>query len=136
MDKIDRRTFAAGIAASSLVLLAGRGVAQAASGSAAINRAVVEAAANVVRAQYLDPAMADRMADLLLANLRTGHYRPLSPVQLAARLCAQAEPGQILVSNVVADLCLGKNLKFYDTGHCHLKGFDTPIQTKAVEIVC
>ena len=59
-----------------------------------------------------------------------------STVQLAARLCAQAEPGQILVSNVVADLCIGKGIKFHDTGHAHLKGFDAPIPTRAVELVC
>jgi class 3 adenylate cyclase len=59
-----------------------------------------------------------------------------SAVQLAARLCAQAEPGQVLVSNVVADLCIGKNLKFHDAGACELKGFDGPISTRAVEISC
>ena len=59
-----------------------------------------------------------------------------STVQLAARLCAQAEPGQVLVSNVVADLCIGKNLKFYDAGDCELKGFDGRIATRGVEIVC
>ncbi len=59
-----------------------------------------------------------------------------STVQLAARLCAQADPGQILVSNVVADLCIGKNLKFVDAGHCELKGFEAPVATRAVEIEC
>lgn len=59
-----------------------------------------------------------------------------STVQLAARLCAQAEPGQVLVSNVVADLCIGKNLKFYDAGSCELKGFDGPIATRGVELIC
>ena len=59
-----------------------------------------------------------------------------STVQLAARLCAQAEPGQVLVSNVVADLCIGKNLKFYDAGCCELKGFDGPIATRGVELIC
>ena len=59
-----------------------------------------------------------------------------STVQLAARLCAQAEPGQVLVSQVVADLCIGKNLRFYDAGHCELKGFDGAIPTRGVEIVC
>lgn len=58
-----------------------------------------------------------------------------STVQLAARLCAQADPGQILVSSVVADLCIGKNLKFADAGECELKGFDGRIATRAVEIV-
>ena len=59
-----------------------------------------------------------------------------STVQLAARLCAQAEPGQVLVSSVVADLCLGKGLKFRDAGHADLKGFDGPIATRAVELSC
>jgi len=59
-----------------------------------------------------------------------------STVQLAARLCAQAEPGQVLVSNVVADLCIGKNLKFVDAGSCELKGFEGPIATRAVELTC
>lgn len=58
-----------------------------------------------------------------------------STVQLAARLCAQAEPGQILVSNVIADLCIGKGLRFLDAGHAHLKGFDAPIPTRAVELM-
>ena len=59
-----------------------------------------------------------------------------STVQLAARLCAQAEPGQVLVSQVVADLCIGKNLRFFDAGECELKGFEGKIPTRAVEITC
>jgi len=59
-----------------------------------------------------------------------------STVQLAARLCASAEPGQVLVSNVIADLCLGKGLQFADAGHRDLKGFLTPVHTHAVEITC
>ena len=59
-----------------------------------------------------------------------------STVQLAARLCAQAEPGQVLVSQVIADLCIGKNLRFTDAGHCELKGFDGPIATRDVELTC
>ena len=38
-----------------------------------------------------------------------------STVQLAARLCAQADPGQVLVSSMVADLCDGESLKFSET---------------------
>lgn len=57
-------------------------------------------------------------------------------VQLAARLCAKAEPGQILVSDVVAGLCIGKGLKFTEKGECELKGFDRPIETHAVELSC
>ena len=55
-----------------------------------------------------------------------------STVQLAARLCAHAEPEQILVSNAVAELCIGKALPFTDVGHVPLKGFDQPVHVHAV----
>jgi class 3 adenylate cyclase len=54
-------------------------------------------------------------------------------VQLAARLCSHAQPQQILVSNVVAELCLGKSLPFQNLGEVSLKGFDRPIRVHAVE---
>lgn len=59
-----------------------------------------------------------------------------STVQLAARLCSQAEPGQILVSSVIADLCIGKGLRFIEAGECQLKGFAEPVHTHVVELVC
>ncbi|HYC96286.1 MAG TPA: nickel-binding protein [Sphingomicrobium sp.] len=59
-----------------------------------------------------------------------------STVQLAARLCAQAEPGQILVSSVIAELCIGKGLRFIGAGPCQLKGFEQPVETHVVELVC
>jgi len=54
-------------------------------------------------------------------------------VQLAARLCSHAQPDQILVSNVVAELCLGKGLPFKDLGDVALKGFSRPIRVHAVQ---
>ena len=45
-------------------------------------------------------------------------------VQVAARLCAQAEPEQILVPNVIRELCLGKLIPFEDRGEAQLRGFD------------
>ena len=54
-------------------------------------------------------------------------------MQLAARLCAHAQPEQILVSNVVAELCLGKGLPFKDLGDAVLKGFSRPIRVHIVE---
>jgi class 3 adenylate cyclase len=54
-------------------------------------------------------------------------------VQLAARLCSHAQPEQILVSNVVAELCLGKGLPFKDLGDVSLKGFSRPIRVHVVE---
>src|SRR3982074_2506698 len=54
-------------------------------------------------------------------------------VQLAARLCSHAVAGQILVSNAIADLCIGKGLTFRSLGEVALKGFDRPLQIHAVE---
>ena len=48
-------------------------------------------------------------------------------VQLAARVCDRADPGQVLVSRVVADLCAGKQLKFNHHSDATLKGFDEPV---------
>ncbi len=54
-------------------------------------------------------------------------------VQLAARLSAYAQPEQILVSNVVAELCIGKGLTFRPLGEVSLKGFDRAVSVQAVE---
>jgi class 3 adenylate cyclase len=54
-----------------------------------------------------------------------------STVQLASRLCTQAQPEQILVSNVIAELCLGKGLLFEDLGELTLKGFGYPVRAHA-----
>ena len=54
-----------------------------------------------------------------------------STVQLAARLCAHAQPEQILVSNAIAELCIGKGLSFEDVGEVTLKGFDPPVRAHA-----
>ena len=49
-------------------------------------------------------------------------------VQLAARVCDRAEPGQVLVSNVVRELCTGKMFQFADQGEATLKGFPEPVR--------
>jgi class 3 adenylate cyclase len=54
-----------------------------------------------------------------------------STVQLASRLCAHAQPAQILVSNAIAELCLGKGLQFEDLGEVTLKGFGYPVRAHA-----
>ena len=56
-----------------------------------------------------------------------------STVQLAARLCSHAQPEQIVVSSVVADLCTGKGLTFHPLGEVSLKGFDQPVHAHSVE---
>jgi class 3 adenylate cyclase len=48
-------------------------------------------------------------------------------IQLAARTCACADGSQIFVSNVVRELCLGKEFLFEDRGPFPLKGFDEPV---------
>jgi class 3 adenylate cyclase len=54
-----------------------------------------------------------------------------STVQLASRLCAHAQPEQILVTNAIAELCLGKGLLFEDLGEVTLKGFGYPVRAHA-----
>jgi class 3 adenylate cyclase len=49
-------------------------------------------------------------------------------VQLAARIRDHAQPGQILVSNVVRELVAGKVFLFSDRGHAALKGFEEPVR--------
>jgi len=54
-----------------------------------------------------------------------------STVQLAARLCGHAQPEQILVTNAIAELCIGKGLLFEDLGEIVVKGFDSPVRAHA-----
>jgi class 3 adenylate cyclase len=54
-----------------------------------------------------------------------------STVQLASRLCTHAQPEQILVSNAIAELCIGKGLLFEDLGEVVLKGFGSPVRAHA-----
>ena len=48
-------------------------------------------------------------------------------VQLAARICQMAEPGQILVSGVVRDLTAGKRFLFADHGETVPRGFEDSV---------
>ena len=51
-----------------------------------------------------------------------------SAVQMAARITDRADPGQVLVSRVVADLCAGKSFMFSSIGAATMKGFEEPIE--------
>jgi class 3 adenylate cyclase len=53
-------------------------------------------------------------------------------VQLAARLCGAASAGDIAVSVVVRELCMGKPFRFDDVGALVLKGLPEPTQTYKV----
>lgn len=54
-------------------------------------------------------------------------------VQLAARLCALAEPGRILIDGVVHEQAMDKRLTFSDLGEVTPKGFDHPIRLYEVQ---
>lgn len=49
-------------------------------------------------------------------------------VQLARRVCDAAEPGTILVTDVVRQLSAGKRYLFADRGEAPLRGFDDPVR--------
>jgi len=49
-------------------------------------------------------------------------------VQLAARICAHAEPSEIVASNVVRELAAGKGFLFSDRGDVALRGFEDPVR--------
>lgn len=54
-------------------------------------------------------------------------------VQLAARLCAHAEPAQILIDQVVLDQWSGKQLPFADLGEVTPKGFTYAVRVYEVQ---
>ena len=56
-----------------------------------------------------------------------------STVNLTARICASADPGQILAARVVRDLCSGKSFTFRSHGEVTLKGFPDPFELYVVD---
>ncbi len=53
-------------------------------------------------------------------------------VNMAARIAAKAEGGEILASNVVRELVAGKNFLFNDRGETELRGFADPVRVYEV----
>jgi class 3 adenylate cyclase len=49
-------------------------------------------------------------------------------VQLAGRICARAEAGEILAPIVVRQLAAGKGFLFADRGEVALRGFEDPVR--------
>ena len=49
-------------------------------------------------------------------------------IDLAARICDHAAPGQIVASNVVRELAAGKQFLFDDLGETELRGFEDPVR--------
>jgi class 3 adenylate cyclase len=56
-----------------------------------------------------------------------------STVNLTARICACADPGQILAARVIPELCTGKSFTFRRHGEARLKGFADPLELHIVE---
>ena len=56
-----------------------------------------------------------------------------TPVQMAARVLSKAEGYEIAVSNLVHEMCAGKNYGFMKKGDFELKGFDEPVPIFLVE---
>jgi class 3 adenylate cyclase len=56
-----------------------------------------------------------------------------STVNLTARICACAEPGQILAARVIPELCAGKSFGFKRHGAVNLKGFPDPVELYEVD---
>lgn len=56
-----------------------------------------------------------------------------STINLTARICAHAEPGQILASQVIRQLCVGKNFAFSAIGEASLRGFSDPVELDVLE---
>ncbi len=53
-------------------------------------------------------------------------------VNMAARIAAKAEAGEILASNVVRELVAGKEFLFSDRGETELRGFEDPVRVYEV----
>jgi class 3 adenylate cyclase len=49
-------------------------------------------------------------------------------VQLARRICDEADAGEILVADVVRQLAAGKDFLFADRGETVLRGFEDPVR--------
>ncbi|HUQ67776.1 MAG TPA: adenylate/guanylate cyclase domain-containing protein, partial [Flavitalea sp.] len=50
-------------------------------------------------------------------------------VQLTKRICDFAAPDQILISDIVKGLCMGRNFQFEEITAQNLKGFINPVKT-------
>ena len=83
------------------------------------------------RAIHCARAINDTVKELALqvrAGLHTGECEVVDgkvggiAVHIGARIAAQAEPGEVLVSSTVKDLVAGSGIRFLERGIAHLKG--------------
>ena len=102
----------------------------------------LSAASAVKCAKRIQEALAERAKAEAPVRVRIGaaagepveHRSDLfgTTVQLAARLCSHAQPEQILVSSMIAELCIGNGMPFEDLGEVSLKGFERPVRVHVV----
>jgi len=85
---------------------------------------------DMVEAGREDPSRVARVRVGLSAGEPVTEHGDLfgATVNLAARICGHAMPSQILVSNTVRDLAIGKGFPFLDRGSIALKGFPEPVR--------
>ncbi len=90
--------------------------------------AVFEATASAVRCAVALQGVAARQRIAIRAGVHVGEVEQSGDdvegvtVHEAARIMAGAGPGDVLVSETVALLCRGSNLRFEDAGEHELKG--------------
>jgi class 3 adenylate cyclase len=91
--------------------------------------ATFDGPARAVRfAVTLRSRLSEELGVLIRAGVHTGEVELRGDnvvgfaVHLAARICAEAGPGQVAVSSTVRDLTAGSGLVFADRGRCALKG--------------
>ncbi len=63
-----------------------------------------------------------------------GLWRQGTSGRVACRIVDRAEPGQVLVSDVVRQLRAGKTFQFTSAGDATLKGFDEPVTLYEVRL--
>jgi class 3 adenylate cyclase len=130
------------IVREALVECGGREIKHTGDGIMASFASAASAVRGMVQMQKALFAHAERTGETLKVRIGAAAGEPVerdndlfgSTVQLASRLCSHAEPEQCLVSNVVAELCIGKGLVFEDLGDVTLRGFDRAVRVHSVRV--
>jgi class 3 adenylate cyclase len=99
-------------------------------------KSVVNALRFAIKVQTDLTSMEDRLPHPVRVRIGLAAGEPIAEsedlfgatVNLAARLCASAKPGTILVPGAVRDLAVGKGFEFQRSGRLTLKGFDEPVE--------
>lgn len=98
-------------------------------------RCAVAVQREAVRRSERDPHLAPRIGIALAAGEPVQKADGLfgASVNLAHRISERADPGEILVSDAVRELALGRGYRFLDRGSTRLRGFAEPARLYAIE---